>query len=83
MSVVSTRPRTSWRGRNGITHLVSAAEYSDYFEFRGHRYPRKLALYENGVRLLRAEVVQLAATPLDPERLVPPRARLSAGYART
>ena len=45
--------------------------YSDYFDFGVHRYPRKLELRENGIRVITATVDSLAATPFDERLLVP------------
>jgi len=46
-------------------------EYSDYLEFRGHRYPRKIESFENGIKAITAQVVSLTTDPLDPALLVP------------
>lgn len=46
-------------------------EYSDYLGFRGHRYPRKIERFENGIKAITAQVVSLATTPLDEALLVP------------
>jgi TonB family protein len=48
-------------------------EYSDYLEFHGHRYPRKIELFENGIRAITAQVASLANAPLDEALLVPPK----------
>ena len=48
-------------------------QYSDYFEFRGHRYPRKLELFVNGIKAITANVNSLAAASLDQALLVPPK----------
>ena len=45
--------------------------YGDYFDFATHRYPRKLELRENGIRVITATVDSLAATPFDERLLVP------------
>jgi TonB family protein len=47
-------------------------EYSDYFEFRGHRYPRKINLFVNGSKVIEAQVASLVTAPLDEKLLVPP-----------
>jgi TonB family protein len=47
------------------------AEYSDYFEFRGHRYPRKINLFVNGSKVIEAQVASLVTAPLDEKLLVP------------
>jgi TonB family protein len=46
------------------------AEYSDYFEFRGHRYPRKINLFVNGSKVIEAQVASLVTAPLDEKLLV-------------
>ena len=46
--------------------------FSDYVDFRGYRYPRKLQLEVNGSRVLLATVESLKAAPLDESLLVPP-----------
>ncbi len=47
--------------------------YSDYFDFEGHRYPRKLVYEENGSRVIKAEVTSLVAAPFDEALLRPPK----------
>jgi len=46
-------------------------EYSDYLEFRGHRYPRKTELFENGIKAITSQVASLTTAPLDEALLVP------------
>lgn len=48
-------------------------EYSDYLDFRGHRYPRKLELFENGSKALTANVVSLVTAPLEDAILIAPK----------
>ena len=48
-------------------------EYSDYLEFRGHRYPRKIEQFENGIKAITAQIVSLATVPLNEALLVPPK----------
>jgi TonB family protein len=48
-------------------------EYSDYLEFRGHRYPGKTELFENGIKAITEQVVSLSTAPLDYALLVPPK----------
>lgn len=48
-------------------------DYSDYLEFRGHRYPRKIERFENGIKVITVQVVSLATAPLDDALLVPPK----------
>jgi TonB family protein len=47
--------------------------YSDYFQFQGHHYPRKLEYEENGSRVIKAEVTSLVAAPFDESLLSPPK----------
>ena len=47
--------------------------YSDYFEFRGHRYPRKLELFVNGIKAIDATVDSLTTARLDQALLVAPK----------
>lgn len=49
------------------------AQYSDYFEFRTHRYPRKLELFVNGIKAITASVDSLTSAPLDQALLVAPK----------
>jgi len=46
--------------------------YTDYFDFAGHRYPRKLQLLVNGSRVITANVESLAPATFDRTLLVPP-----------
>jgi TonB family protein len=48
-------------------------EYSDFVEFHGHRYPRKMELFENGIKVISAQVVSLSTVPFDQALLVPPQ----------
>jgi TonB family protein len=48
-------------------------DYSDYLEFRGHRYPRKIERFENGIKTITVQVVTLATAPLNDALLVPPK----------
>src|SRR5437879_13924483 len=45
-------------------------QYSDYFDFGGHRYPRKLQLVVNGIKVITATVDNLTATAFDQTLLV-------------
>lgn len=47
--------------------------YSDYFEFQGHHYPRKLEYEENSSRVIKAEVTSLVPAPFDESLLSPPK----------
>ncbi|MBV9572420.1 MAG: energy transducer TonB [Acidobacteriales bacterium] len=48
-------------------------QYSDYFDFRGHRYPRSLQLLVNGSKVITANVTNLASADFDQALLVPPK----------
>jgi TonB family protein len=48
-------------------------EYSGYFDFRGHRYPRKLKLFVNGIGTITANVEYLQTSSLDEALLIPPK----------
>lgn len=48
-------------------------EYSDYTEFRGLRYPRKIQRLENGIKTITAQVLKLTTVPIDEALLVPPK----------
>lgn len=48
-------------------------QYSDYFEFKGHRYPHKLELLVNGSKIITANVVSLTTTAFDEKLLVAPK----------
>lgn len=47
--------------------------YSDYFGFGAHRYPRKLELRVNGIRLITANVDSLTTVSFDETLLSPPK----------
>jgi TonB family protein len=47
-------------------------EFSDYSDFHGHRYPRKIALIVNGSKVIQVSVVSLDTAPLADATLVPP-----------
>jgi TonB family protein len=48
-------------------------QYTDYFDFGGHRYPRKLQLVVNGIRVIAANVDNLTTATFDETLLVPPK----------
>jgi TonB family protein len=48
-------------------------QYSDYFDFRGHRYPRKLEVFVNGIKAITANVGSLTSAPFDQALLVAPK----------
>jgi hypothetical protein len=47
--------------------------YSDYFDFQGHRYPRKLEYYANGSKAITATVTGLSPIKFDQAWLMPPK----------
>ena len=47
-------------------------QYTDYFDFGGHRFPRKLQLLVNGINVITASVVNLTTAPVDQTLLVAP-----------
>jgi TonB family protein len=48
-------------------------QYSDYFDFGGHHYPRKLQLLVNGSVVITARVQDLTTTVFDQALLLPPK----------
>ena len=48
-------------------------QYSDYFDFGGHRYPRKLQLLVNGLKVVTANVDNLTTAAFDQTLLVAPK----------
>jgi TonB family protein len=48
-------------------------QYTDYFDFVGQRYPRKLQLIVNGSKVITANVSNLATAAFDPTILVAPK----------
>ena len=48
------------------------AQFSDYFDFGAHRYPRKLELIEDSSKVITANVVNLQSAPFDESLLAPP-----------
>lgn len=54
--------------------LLHRAHFSEFAEFEGHRYPRRLELLEDGKPLVTAEVEELKeARPLGAQLTTPPR----------
>jgi TonB family protein len=47
-------------------------QYSEYFDFGGHHYPRKLQLLVNGSPVITANVQDLTTIDFDPALLLPP-----------
>jgi TonB family protein len=47
-------------------------QYSNYFDFEGHRYPQKFHLVVNGSKVITAKVDNLMGAPFDPELLIVP-----------
>jgi TonB family protein len=48
-------------------------QYAEYFDFREHRYPRKLELFVNGIRVVTAHVDNLTTATLASTLLVVPK----------
>ena len=48
-------------------------QYTDYFDFGGHRYPRKLQLLVNGIAVITANVDNLTTAAFDQASLVAPK----------
>jgi len=49
------------------------AQYTDYFDFEGQRYPHKLELVVNGSKVITANVASLTTAAFDPSLLLPPK----------
>jgi TonB family protein len=56
----------------GLPDEQRRQQYAEYFEFRAHRYPRKLELFVNGSKVVTAHVDSLTTSNLEPGLLVPP-----------
>jgi TonB family protein len=48
-------------------------QYTDYVDFEGHRYPRKLELLVNGIRVVTANVGSLTTLAFDQSLLIAPK----------
>jgi protein TonB len=48
-------------------------QYTEYFTFEGHRYPRKLELLVNGIPVIKANVENLTTAAFDQTLLVAPK----------
>ncbi|MCU1299276.1 MAG: hypothetical protein JWO91_3554 [Acidobacteriaceae bacterium] len=48
-------------------------QYTEYFDFGGHRYPSKLQLIVSGIRVITANVDTLTTAAFDEKLLVPPK----------
>jgi TonB family protein len=48
-------------------------QYNDYFDFGGHRYPRKFQLRVDGINVITANVENLTTAAFDETLLVPPK----------
>ncbi len=48
-------------------------EYSDYFDFAGHHYPRKLQLFVNGIVVVSANIQDAKSSVFDDALLLPPK----------
>ena len=53
-------------------------QYSDYFDFGGHHYPRKLQLLVNGNVVITANVQDLTTTVFDQVLLLPPKGAMTS-----
>jgi TonB family protein len=51
---------------------IETHQYSDFVEFGGRTYPRRLQLDKNGSTVITANVMELKEDPLDPKLLEPP-----------
>ncbi len=58
---------------NGLPDERRMEQYSDYFDFGVHRYPRKLQLLVNGITVITANVDSLTTADFDQALLVAPR----------
>jgi hypothetical protein len=65
---------THWILTRTLTNplYVQTSRYSDFAEFGGHAYPRRLQLDKNGETVITANVMKLEEEALDPNLLVPP-----------
>jgi hypothetical protein len=52
--------------------FVDRHQFSNFVEFRGHRYPRRLEFLKDGRMVISASVTALKEDPLDPKLFVPP-----------
>lgn len=52
--------------------FVRRFQFSDFIEFRGHRYPRTLEYLKDGSLIISANVTDLEEAPIDPKLFDPP-----------
>ncbi len=75
--------RDEWKNASDDQRME---RYAEYFDFQGHRYPRKLELLVNGSKVITANVTNLTSTPLDQALLAAPKGaierRLCKGMTR-
>ncbi len=55
-----------------VRNAQRRAQFSGYFDFGTHRYPRKLELIEDSSKVITADVVNLQSVPFDEALLTPP-----------
>jgi TonB family protein len=48
-------------------------EFSDYFDFSGHRFPHQLVYKEDGIKVITANVISLTSATFDENLLVAPK----------
>jgi len=69
---LSTQDIVSDRRKDRADDVVQM-QFSDFVDFGGHRFPRRLELAKNGDIILTANVMDLKESSLDPQLLVPPQ----------
>jgi TonB family protein len=67
---------------NGQPDDKSRELFFEYFQFQGRRYPRRLALEENGSRVIKAAVTSLVAAPFDESLLNPPKGSIERRHCQ-
>ncbi|MGO9325536.1 MAG: TonB family protein [Terracidiphilus sp.] len=55
-----------------LPNVQRREQFSDYFDFGAHRYPRKLELIQDSSEIIKADVVTLASVPFDESLLTSP-----------
>ena len=56
-----------------LLNTLPRTRLTEHFDFGGHRYPRKLQLVVNGIRVITANVDNLTTVIFDETLLVPPK----------
>jgi TonB family protein len=56
--------------------------YAEYFDFQGHRYPRKLELLVNGSKVITANVADLTTSAFDQALLVAPKGAIERRHCK-